>query len=125
MCVQAALENVHAVAASLEGPSTTKHLFARADVVLAWYKDDFGTHTVPLINEMSLLNSASKLIDLWEGPAESEHYSQWLAEEQKQRKAQLSVEERIASGWGRTIAKLLLQEIASARMELSMRNDHC
>ena len=68
VCMQAALDNVRAVAASNLTDPSVANLFARADVVLAYYTDDEDTHLVPLINEISLLNSASKLIDFWHAP---------------------------------------------------------
>lgn len=121
-CPQAALQNVRAVAAALPGPSTTKHLFARADVVLAWYSDDTGTHLVPLINEISLINSASKLIDLWEGPVESEHWLQSLKDQYEKERGSMSSKERIASGWGRSLARLLAREIVSAYWQREERS---
>ncbi len=74
MDAQAALDNVRAVAASSLQRSSARDVFARADVVLAWYTNGRDTHLVPLINEISLLNSASKLISFWNPHREPNHW---------------------------------------------------
>jgi hypothetical protein len=103
--VQAALENVRAVAASSLKQSSARDVFARADVVLAWYTAGQDTHLVPLINEISLLNSASKLISFWNPQREPSHWPKWVQKEQAARMEQLSTEQQVRGGWGYTLAK--------------------
>ncbi|BDA41509.1 hypothetical protein COCOBI_02-2900 [Coccomyxa sp. Obi] len=111
--VQAALDNVRAVAASSLQQSSARDVFARADVVLAWYTDGRDTHLVPLINEVSLLNSASKLISFWNPHREPNH---WPLQVQRERAAaleHLSTEQQIRSGWGLTLAKAMAEAVVT------------
>ena len=85
---------MRAVAAANLSRSSVRSVFARADIVLAWHSDDQDTHLVPLINEISLLNSASKLIDLWAGPRQEPHWPQELIDAHAQRMA-LPTEEQV------------------------------
>jgi hypothetical protein len=93
---QAALDNVRAVAASNLSRSSARSVFARADIVLAWHSDEQDTHLVPLINEVSLLNSASKLIDLWAGPRQEPHWPLELIDAHAARTA-LPIEEQVGA----------------------------
>ena len=110
--VQAALENVRAVAASSLNQSSARDVFARADVVLAWYTAGQDTHLVPLINEMSLLNSASKLLSFWHPQREPNHWPKEVQQEAAVRSEQLSSEQQIRSGWGYTLAKGVAKAVA-------------
>jgi hypothetical protein len=110
------LDNVRAIAAANLTKSSARSLFARADVVLAWYTKDEDTHLVPLINEISLLNSASKLIDFW-GP-QREHPS-WPVEDRAQHAGSAgadarSAEQLVREGWGYALAEALAREIVTS-----------
>lgn len=117
---QAALDNVRAVAASSLKQSSARSVFARADVVLAWYTSGADTHLVPLINEVSLLNSASKLISFWQPPREASHWPQEVRQEWATRKEQLPPEQQVRGGWGYTLAKAVAEAVARRFTEL-----HC
>ena len=66
---------------------------------------------MPLVNEISLLNSATKLLDLWRGPISSTTWPEALRAEHEGR-SELASEEQVRSGWGFTLAKVLAEEIS-------------
>ncbi|CAL8461766.1 g1297 [Coccomyxa elongata] len=112
--VQAALDNVRAVAASSLQRSSARDVFARADVVLAWYTNGRDTHLVPLINEISLLNSASKLISFWNPHREPNHWPLQVQRERAAATEHLSTEQQIRSGWGLTLAKAMAEAVVTS-----------